>query len=132
MILSVERTLLTLLGMVLIAITISSLSDEIRSIEEKRDENCLNAALSSIDLAITKAIGGGEAESYVFLPVKVSYQCSGRSVELTAGNRSASLSYPFTMVCRGEAHLAGKFHASWRRNVRGEATLILSWSGVRG
>ncbi|MCS7102363.1 MAG: hypothetical protein NZ992_00590 [Candidatus Korarchaeum sp.] len=130
--LSIERMLLTSIGIVLIVITVSSLSDEIRIIKEKRDENCLNTALSSVDLAITKAVGGGVAETYVFLPVRVSYECNGRTVKLTVGNKSVSLSYPFRVVCGGEAYLTGRFHANWRRDIKGDATLVLSWSGARG
>ncbi|MEM0294573.1 MAG: hypothetical protein QW418_02265 [Candidatus Korarchaeum sp.] len=132
MILSAERVILAVIGIALVLTTLSSLTPQMREIEGKRDENCLNTALRSVDLAITNAIGGGVAEGYVFLPVKVSYECSGGTVRLSAGNKSASLSYPFRLICGGEAYLAGKFHASWRRDARGEAELILSWSGVRG
>ncbi|RDD53852.1 MAG: hypothetical protein BA066_02295 [Candidatus Korarchaeota archaeon NZ13-K] len=130
--LSMEKLLLTLIGIVSIVSIVGSLSDDMRIIEAKRDENCLNTALKSIDLAITNAIGGGRATGYVFLPVRVSYECTGRSVRVTVGNKSASLNYPFKLACGGEAYLAGRFEASWRREARGEATLVLSWSGVGG
>ncbi len=127
-----EKALLTTIGIALIIATIGPISEEIKAIEEKRNENCLNTALRSVDLAITNSLGGGIAEGYAFLPVKVVYECNGREVKLTAGDRSVMMSYPFRLVCGGEAYLAGKFHASWRRDTEGEAVLILSWSGVRG
>lgn len=132
MIVSTEKTLLTLISIAVILVAVNSLTSQMKSIEEKRDENCLNTALRSVDLAITNAIGGGVSEGYIFLPVKVNYECSGRAVKLTAGNKSVSLNYPFKLVCSGEAYLSGKFYANWRRDATGEAELILSWSGVRG
>lgn len=130
MMLTTEKVLLTVIGIAMIVFMLDPLSGQMKVIEEQRNMNCVNAALRAVDLAITNSIGGGVAEGYAFLPAKVSYECKGGEVKLTAGNSSASLKYPFRLLCGGEAYLAGKFYASWERDVDGEATLVLSW--VRG
>lgn len=128
MILSIEKIVLTLIGIALMVFMISGpVIDIMKTIEDRRDENCVNVALKSIDLAVTNAIGGGLAESYVFLPTKVSYECRGNEIVVTAGDHSGSLSYPFALVCGGEAHFRGSFHATWKRGTDGRAVLYLNW-----
>lgn len=128
MMLSLEKLLLTVMGLaVIISVFLGPLVNVMESIEGKRDENCVNTAIKSVDLAITNAIGGGSSRSYVFLPERVSFECVGNSIILTAGNSRASLSYPFKLVCGGEAYMRGSFQASWKRQANGEASLYLNW-----
>ncbi|RSN69705.1 hypothetical protein D9Q81_03670 [Candidatus Korarchaeum cryptofilum] len=128
MILSIEKVLLTLIGLATIIAILPAINQGMAQVAGERDQNCLNVAARAVDLAITNSIGGGVASSYVFLPVKVVYRCENGAVYLEAGNSSVSLSYPFQLSCEGEAYLYGRFVASWRRSADGFAVAELRWS----
>ncbi len=131
MILSIERVLLTLIGLATIIAILPAINQGMEGIEAERNKNCVHIAARAVDLAITNSIGGGVSSGYIFLPVKVSYRCEGGNVYLEAGNASASLSYPFRLSCSGEAYLYGRFTASWHSD-RGNAIVELRWSGLGG
>jgi hypothetical protein len=129
MILSIEKVLLTLIGLATIIAILPAINQGMTQVAGERDQNCLNVAARAVDLAITNSIGGGVASSYAFLPVRVTYRCENGAVYLEAGNASAILSYPFQLSCSGEAYLYGRFVASWRRSADGSAIVELRWSG---
>ncbi len=123
---SLERALLMAAGLALILYSINGpVSEAIKSLDEKRSINCVNTATKSIDLAIANSLGGGYSDTYVYLPCKVVFSCSGYSVKVSSGNTSASLRYPFEVRCRGEAVGFGRFVSVWR-----EQYVSLGWAGA--
>ncbi len=123
---SLERALLIAAGLALILYSVNGpVSRAMKRMEEKRSVNCVNTAVKSVDLAITNSLGGGLSETYVYLPCKVTFSCSGHLVRVSSGNASASLRYPFEVRCHGEAVGFGRFVSAWR-----EQYVSIGWAGA--
>ncbi len=123
---SLERALLMAAGLALILYSISGpVSRAMKSLEERRSINCVNAAVKSIDLAVTNSLGGGLSETYVYLPCEVTVSCSGYMVEVSSGNVSTGLRYPFEVRCHGRASGFGRFVSVWY-----DGYVSLGWVGV--
>ena len=112
---SQERALLIAVGLSLIVYALNGpISNALQKFEEKKAVNCVNVALKSIDLAIVNSLGGGSAEGYVYLPCSVFYRGRVGGVDVSSGNITASIPYPFEIRGMGEASGYGKFVATWR------------------
>ncbi len=122
---SLERALLMAAGLALIMYAVRGpVRGVVDRLEYRRAVNCVNAAVKSIDLAVTNSLGGGTSDTYVYLPCEVHISCAGRSVTVTSGNASAGLTYPFELRCGGRAAGFGKFVSSW-----GERGVTVGWVG---
>ncbi len=123
---SLERALLMAAGLALILYSVNGpVSRAMKSLEERRSINCVNTAAKSIDLAVMNSLGGGLSETYVYLPCEVTVSCNGYVVEVSSGNASASLRYPFEVRCHGEASGFGRFVSAWR-----DEYVSLGWAGA--